>query len=173
MIYKYQILLNNTTNTACSFGNCTHFRHPTDEQLRRVDIYFLVTKMICSLSTLNWNAMFNRFWNIFSLLMVYKEHLAPFQLSSVLIFLTLFTKVGGSSNVNPNISRNIVTSRYDSTFSKSPALGSRARTSALHFSGFKVILFSRNHFHTSLCFFLRFAWTAWAVLLPDSWVLFG
>ena len=39
MVYKYQILLNNTTNTACSFGNCTHFRHPTDEQLRRVDIF--------------------------------------------------------------------------------------------------------------------------------------
>ena len=53
MIYEYQILLNNTTNTACSFGNCTHFRHPTDEQLRRVDIYFLATKIICSLSTLN------------------------------------------------------------------------------------------------------------------------
>ena len=33
--------------------NCTHFRHPTDEQLRHVDIYFLATKMICSLSTLN------------------------------------------------------------------------------------------------------------------------
>ena len=34
-------------------GNCTHFRHPTDEQLRHVDIYFLATKIICSLSTLN------------------------------------------------------------------------------------------------------------------------
>ena len=33
--------------------NCTHFRHPTDEQLRHVDIDFLATKMICSLSTLN------------------------------------------------------------------------------------------------------------------------
>ena len=33
--------------------NCTHFRQPTDEQLRHVDIYFLVTKIICSLSTLN------------------------------------------------------------------------------------------------------------------------
>ena len=33
--------------------NCTHFRRPTDEQLRRVDLYFLATKMICSLSTLN------------------------------------------------------------------------------------------------------------------------
>ena len=33
--------------------NCTHFRHPTDEQLRHVDIYFLATKIICSLSTLN------------------------------------------------------------------------------------------------------------------------
>ena len=63
-----------------------------------------------------------------------KEHLAAFQLSSVLIFLTSFTKVRESSNVNPNISRNIVTSRYGSTFSKSPALGSRARTCALHFS---------------------------------------
>ena len=31
--------------------NCTHFRHATDVQLRRVDI-FLATKMICSLSTL-------------------------------------------------------------------------------------------------------------------------
>ena len=28
------------------------FRHPTDEQLRHVDIYFLATKIICSLSTL-------------------------------------------------------------------------------------------------------------------------
>ena len=34
--------------------NCTHFRHPTDEQLRHVDIYFLATKMICSLSTLHY-----------------------------------------------------------------------------------------------------------------------
>ena len=34
--------------------NCTHFRHPTDEQLRHVDIHFLATKIICSLSTLNW-----------------------------------------------------------------------------------------------------------------------
>ena len=33
--------------------NCTHFRHPTDEQLRQVDIYFLATNIICSLSTLN------------------------------------------------------------------------------------------------------------------------
>ena len=67
--------------------------------------------------------------------------LAPFQLSSVLIFLTRFTKVRESSNVNPNISRNIVTSPYGSTFSKLPALGSCARTSALHFSGFKFISF--------------------------------
>ena len=35
--------------------NCTHFRHPTDEQLRHVDICFLATKIICSLSTLNCN----------------------------------------------------------------------------------------------------------------------
>ena len=34
--------------------NCTHFRHPTDEQLRHVDIYFLATKMICSPSTLHY-----------------------------------------------------------------------------------------------------------------------
>ena len=33
--------------------NCTHFKHLTDEQLRHVDIYFLATKIICSLSTLN------------------------------------------------------------------------------------------------------------------------
>ena len=84
-----------------------------------------------------------------------KEHLAAFQLSSVLIFLTSFTKVRESSNVNPNISRNIVTTRYGSTFSNSPALGSRARTSALHFSGFKIILFSQNHFHTSSSSLLR------------------
>ena len=33
--------------------NCTHFRHLTDEQLRHVEIiYFLATKIICSLSTL-------------------------------------------------------------------------------------------------------------------------
>ena len=97
----------------------------------------------------------------FYIIVVYglsKEHLAAFQLSSVLIFLTSFTKVRESSNVNPNISRNIVTSRYGSTFSKSPALGSRARTIALHFSVvFKIIMFSRNHFHTSLCSLLRFA----------------
>ena len=30
-----------------------NLRHPTDEQLRHVDIYFLATKIICSLSTLN------------------------------------------------------------------------------------------------------------------------
>ena len=36
--------------------NCTHFRHPTDEQLRQVDIYFLATNIICSLSTLNCEA---------------------------------------------------------------------------------------------------------------------
>ena len=33
--------------------NYTHFRHPTDEQLRHVDIYFIATTIICSLSTLN------------------------------------------------------------------------------------------------------------------------
>ena len=37
--------------------NCTHFRHPTDEQLRHVDIYFLAATIIWpsiySLSTLN------------------------------------------------------------------------------------------------------------------------
>ena len=32
--------------------NCTHFRHPTDEQLH--NRYFLATTIICSLSTLNW-----------------------------------------------------------------------------------------------------------------------
>ena len=32
--------------------NCTHFGHPTDEQLGHVDI-FLATTIICSLSTLN------------------------------------------------------------------------------------------------------------------------
>ena len=30
-----------------------HFRHPTDEQVRHVDISFLATNIICSLSTLN------------------------------------------------------------------------------------------------------------------------
>ena len=40
--------------------NCTHFRHPTDEQLRHVDIYFLATTIICSLSTLNWNEILIR-----------------------------------------------------------------------------------------------------------------
>ena len=63
-----------------------------------------------------------------------KEHLAAFQLSSVLIFLTSFTKVRESSNVNPNICRNIVTSRYGSTFSKSPALGSRENQRLAFFS---------------------------------------
>ena len=43
-----------TTWSRNQWWNCTHFRHPTDEQLRHVDIYFLATKMICSLSTLNW-----------------------------------------------------------------------------------------------------------------------
>ena len=32
--------------------NCTHFRHPPDEELGHVDI-FLATTIICSLSTLN------------------------------------------------------------------------------------------------------------------------
>ena len=32
--------------------NCTHFRHPTDEQLQHSYI-FLATTIICSLSTLN------------------------------------------------------------------------------------------------------------------------
>ena len=32
-----------------------HFRHPADEQLRNVDISFLATKKICSLSTLNYD----------------------------------------------------------------------------------------------------------------------
>ena len=39
-------------------GNCTHFKHPTDEQLRHVDIYFLAPKIICSLSTLNFKIAF-------------------------------------------------------------------------------------------------------------------
>ena len=41
---------------------------------------------------------------------VYKEHLAAFQLSLVLIFTTCFTKFRESSNVNPNTSLIIVTS---------------------------------------------------------------
>ena len=36
----------------------THFRHPTDEQLRHVDICFLATKIICSLSTLICSVLF-------------------------------------------------------------------------------------------------------------------
>ena len=35
------------------------FRHPTDEQLRYVDISFLATKKICSLSTLNCTNLFD------------------------------------------------------------------------------------------------------------------
>ena len=54
--------------------NCTHFRHPTDEQLRRVDIYFLATKMICSLSTLNYN-------NVFCKQFDQNEHFSPFEFS--------------------------------------------------------------------------------------------
>ena len=46
----------NGAETNC--GNCTHFRHPNDEQWRHVDIYFLATRKICSLSTLN--CKFNR-----------------------------------------------------------------------------------------------------------------
>ena len=38
------------TNTTSSLGI---LRHPTDEQLQHVDIYFLATKIIFSLSTLN------------------------------------------------------------------------------------------------------------------------
>ena len=34
--------------------NCTHFRHPTDEQLANVDIFFS-NFIICSLSTLNYS----------------------------------------------------------------------------------------------------------------------
>ena len=36
-----------------NWGNSTHFRHPTDEQLRHVDTFWATT-VICSLSTLNW-----------------------------------------------------------------------------------------------------------------------
>ena len=39
--------------------NCTHFGHPTDEQLRHVNIYFLATRKICSLSTLNKICLIN------------------------------------------------------------------------------------------------------------------
>ena len=40
-----------------------HFRYPTDEQLRLVDVYFLATKIICSLSTLNsdWSCRVGNF----------------------------------------------------------------------------------------------------------------
>ena len=41
------------TNQVGALLNCTHFRNPTDEQLRLVDIYFLATDIICRLSTLN------------------------------------------------------------------------------------------------------------------------
>ena len=37
----------------------THFRHPPDEQFRHVDIYFLATTIICSLSTLNLGKSFS------------------------------------------------------------------------------------------------------------------
>ena len=41
--------------------NCTHFRHPTDEQLPHV-IYFLATTIICSLSTLKiWVVMHHQY----------------------------------------------------------------------------------------------------------------
>ena len=36
------------------------FMHPTDEQLRHVDIYFLATKIFCSLSTLNCDERLDR-----------------------------------------------------------------------------------------------------------------
>ena len=89
---------------------------------------------------------------------VYKEHLAAFQLSLVLIFTTCFTKFRESSNVNPNTSLIIVTSgKAAPSANRWLYIGFRARTSTLHFSVFKIILFSRNHFHTSLCFLLRFA----------------
>ena len=47
------VLLKGQVHGSAHARYCTHFRHPTDEQLRHVDTYFLATKMICSLSTLN------------------------------------------------------------------------------------------------------------------------
>ena len=41
----------NGAETNC--GIARDFKDPTDEQLRHVDIYFLATTKICSLSTLN------------------------------------------------------------------------------------------------------------------------
>ena len=78
--------------------NCTHFGHPTDEQLRRVDIYiFLATKMICSLSTLNtfsdasenaytavvYACHVNEGGNITARLIMSKSRLAPLKAVSI------------------------------------------------------------------------------------------
>ena len=74
----------------------------------------------------------------------------------MLIFTTCFTKFRESSNVNPNTSLIIVTSgKAAPSANRWLYIGFRARTSTLHFSVFKIILFSRNHLHTSSSSLLR------------------
>ena len=64
----------------------------------------------------------------------------------------LFSKIQGIVlNVSPN--RSTVSSSGDATSSAnsdSLTLGFRERTSALHFSGFKIILLLRNHSQTTI-----------------------
>ena len=66
----------------------------------------------------------------------------------LLIFVMCFPKFRELSNVSPN--RSTVSSSGNakpSANSDSLTLGFRERTSALHFSGFKIILLLRNHSH--------------------------
>ena len=51
--YNYTGQLCRNYKATENFGKLSNFRRPTDEWLRHIDIYFLATTIICSLSTLN------------------------------------------------------------------------------------------------------------------------
>ena len=97
-----------------------------------------------------WTNYKGRVWSetiIYSL--VYKEHQpSSYFPTFLLIFVMCFPKFRESSNVSPN--RSTASTNGKATplaNSDSLTLGFRARTSALHFLGFKIILLLRNH-HT-------------------------
>ena len=73
---------------------------------------------------------------------VYEEHLDAFQLSSVLIYVTCFTKFRESSNINPNISLTILTS------GKAAPSANRGTVRCIFQGSTEIILFSRNHLHS-------------------------
>ena len=85
--------------------------------------------------------------------LVCKEHLFP---TFLLILVMCFPKFRESSNVSPNRSSLSTGSKAKpSANSDSLTLGFHERTSALHFSGFKIILLLRNHSHTTTRSILR------------------